>query len=158
VAGRFPLYTDADVDGPVVEALAQAGWDVERAVDTFPEGTEDPVHFAHAATAGRALVSNDLDMKLLAQVWYEQRSRFVGLVWWSRRHYEAMSAGDFVDAFEDLARQDDPFASYPIVTSSPSAEPPIVAVAQYNPSSPPSAGAFWKPKGMRRPSAGAASA
>lgn len=119
MAGRFPLFTDADVDGPVVEALIQAGWDVERAVDAFPEGTKDPIHFAHAASAGRAMVSNDLDMKLLAQAWYEQRSRFVGLVWWPRRHYATMSPGDFVAAFQELAARDDPFSPYPIVHIKP---------------------------------------
>jgi hypothetical protein len=49
VAGRFPLYTDADVHGPLIEALILRGWDVLRAVDHCPEGTEDPVHFEEAA-------------------------------------------------------------------------------------------------------------
>ena len=40
MAGRFPLYTDADVYGPLVEMLVRRGWDVVRAVDAFPEGTE----------------------------------------------------------------------------------------------------------------------
>lgn len=119
MAGRFPLYTDADVDGPVVEGLVRVGWDVERAVDAFAEGTDDPVHFAHAADAGRAMVSNDLDVKLLAEAWYERGRRYVGLVWWPRRHYEVMSPGDFVGAFEELAALDDPFAAYPIVHLKP---------------------------------------
>jgi len=49
VAGRFPLYTDADIHGPVVAALRRAGWDVLRAVDAFPEGTQDLLHFERAA-------------------------------------------------------------------------------------------------------------
>jgi hypothetical protein len=36
VAGRFPLYTDADIHGPVVDALKDHGWDVVRAIDTYP--------------------------------------------------------------------------------------------------------------------------
>jgi hypothetical protein len=58
---RFPLYTDADVHGPYVEALRRSGWDIVRAVDEFPEGTSDPIHFERAAREGRVLVSNDID-------------------------------------------------------------------------------------------------
>ena len=48
MAGRFPLYTDADVKGAVIEALRQGGWDVVRAIEAFPEGTDDEVHFDYA--------------------------------------------------------------------------------------------------------------
>jgi len=48
VAARFPLYTDADVHGPLVKALKRAGWDVVRAIDELPEGEEDPPHFERA--------------------------------------------------------------------------------------------------------------
>lgn len=61
MAGRFPLYTDADVNGPVVDALKDRRWDVVRAIDTFAEGTDDDVHFAHAAREGRVMVANDID-------------------------------------------------------------------------------------------------
>ena len=44
-AGRFPLYTDADVKGPLVKALVSRGWDIVRAVDVHPEKTNDPIHF-----------------------------------------------------------------------------------------------------------------
>jgi len=49
VAGRFPLYTDADVHGPIVTGLVDRGWDVLRAVDAHPQGTDDEVHFETAA-------------------------------------------------------------------------------------------------------------
>ena len=81
MAGRFPLYTDADVNGPVVDALKGHGWDVVRAIDTFPEGTDDEIHFAHAAHEGRVVVGNDLDVKLLAERWCTERRPFRGLVW-----------------------------------------------------------------------------
>ena len=45
MAGRFPLYTDAEVKGTLVDALVAAGWDMRRAIDLFPEKTQDPVHF-----------------------------------------------------------------------------------------------------------------
>ncbi len=115
MAGRFPLYTDADIDGPVVDALVDHGWDVARAIDTFPEKTDDGVHFAHAARSGRAMVGNDIDVKLLAELWYREGRAFRGLVWWPRTHYRKMSPGGFLEAFEELAARDDPFAAYPII-------------------------------------------
>jgi hypothetical protein len=118
VAGRFRLYTDACVDGPVVEALGRAGWDVLRGVDAHPEGTADATHFARAAQEARVLVSNDIDMKVIAEAWVAEGRRFAGLAWFPRSHYAVMSAGDFVQAFEELAAQDDPFV-YPIVHIKP---------------------------------------
>jgi hypothetical protein len=119
VAGRFPLYTDTDVDGPVVKALRAATWDVLRGIDAYPERTSDRVHFARAAQEGRVLVSNDIDMKLIAETWFIERRRFPGLAWWPRSHYAVMSPGDFVAAFEELAARDEPFAGYPIVHIKP---------------------------------------
>jgi hypothetical protein len=57
VAGRFPLYTDADTHGPVVEGLRQRGWDILRAIDRFPERTSGLTHFEEAARLGRVLIS-----------------------------------------------------------------------------------------------------
>jgi hypothetical protein len=118
VAGKFPLYTDADISGPVVEALQKAGWDVLRAVDAHPEATEDPVHFEHAAREGRVLVSNDRRFEGLARTSLEQGKSFRGMICWPQTHYARMSAGDFLEAFEELARQYDPFV-YPIVHIKP---------------------------------------
>ncbi|HET7293836.1 MAG TPA: DUF5615 family PIN-like protein [Vicinamibacteria bacterium] len=115
MAGRFPLYIDADVDGRVVKALEAAGWDVLRGIDAFPEKTPDLTHFVRAAQDARVLVSNDTDMLVLAEQSFVQGKSLAGLVWWPRSHYRRMSPGDFREAFEVLSRQDDPFASYPIV-------------------------------------------
>jgi hypothetical protein len=119
VAGRFPLYTDADVHGPVVKALQSAEWDVLRGIAAYPEKTRDDIHFARAAKEQRVLVSNDLDMKMLAETWFLEGRIYRGLVWWPRSHYSKMGPGDFVAAFEDLAVRDDPFAGYPIVHIKP---------------------------------------
>ena len=120
MAARFPLYTDADVDGPVVQALIDRGWEVVRAIDLFPEETQDEVHFAYAASQGRVIVGNDLDMKLMAERWHAEQRPFRGLVWWPREHYGRMKPGDFVEAFEDLAaRQEDPFGGYPLIHIKP---------------------------------------
>lgn len=119
MAGRFPLYTDADVHGPVVKALQSAEWHVLRGIDAYPEKTRDDIHFARAAKEQRVLVSNDLDMKMLAETWFLEGRIYRGLVWWPRSHYSMMGPGDFVAAFEDLAVRDDPFAGYPIVHIKP---------------------------------------
>ena len=95
MAGRFRLYTDTDVDGPVVKALRGAGWELLRGIDAYPERTRDDIHFARAAREGRVLVSNDIDMQALAEAWFLEGRSFPGLVWWPRSHYAVMSPGDF---------------------------------------------------------------
>lgn len=120
MAGRFPLYLDADIHGPVVQGLIAAGWDVVRAVDLFPEGTDDVVHFARAAQERRVLVSNDSDMRVIAENWLREGRPYIGLVWWPRRQYARMSAGDILRAFEDLAARAEPFSEYSIVVIRPS--------------------------------------
>lgn len=119
MAGRFRLYADANIHGPVIDGLIRHGWDLVRAVDAYPEGTDDDVHFERAAAEGRVLISNDVDMKNLAEKWFEERRRFAGLVWWPKEHHRSMRVGDFLIAFEELAAKDDPFQSYPIVHVTP---------------------------------------
>ena len=119
MAGRFPLYSDADIQGPVVKALEKAGWDVVRAIDVFPEGTEDLPHFEHAVKLGRVLVTNDDDQKQIAIRWYVEGRAFPGVVWWPQQQYRLMRPGDVVQRFEEYAAQDDPFAFYPILHLKP---------------------------------------
>jgi hypothetical protein len=83
---------------------------VVRAVDTFPEGTDDPIHFEQAVRLGRVLVANDSDMKALAERWLDEARAFPGVVWWPRKQYARMSVSDVVEIFEELAQRDDPFA------------------------------------------------
>ena len=59
------------------------------------------------------LVSNDSDMKVLAEKWLDEGRFFPGLVWWPRKHYARMSITDILGAFEELASQDDPFGHTP---------------------------------------------
>jgi hypothetical protein len=114
VPGRFPLYRDADIQGPVVKALIRNGWDVVRAIDVFAEGTKDRPHFEDAATQGRVLVANDEDQEEIAIEWLKAGRSFPGLIIWPQRYYELMTTGEIVDRVEELASKVDPFA-YPIV-------------------------------------------
>lgn len=115
MAGPFPLYMDADVHGPLVEGLRLNGWPLVRAVDLYPEGEDDTVHFEHAAREGRVLVSNDRGQVSRAEEWIAARRRFRGLITWKKKLHQRASVGDFIRAFAALAEQDDPFALYPIV-------------------------------------------
>lgn len=119
MAGRFPLYTDADIQGAVVKALRRHGWDVLRAIEAFPEGTLDLPHFERAVAERRVLVTNDEDQKQIARQWYRVGRPFPGLIWWPQAQYRLMRPGDFVARFEELAEQADPFAAYPIIHLKP---------------------------------------
>ncbi len=115
MAGRFPLYTDADVHGPVVAALKLRGWDILRAVDAFLEGTDDETHFAEAARVGRVLVSNDDDQIRIAVEWLRTGRAFRGLIIWPQAYYARMSVGDVLARFEEYAAQEDPFGECPLI-------------------------------------------
>lgn len=82
MAGRFPLYTDADVQGQVIRTLKSAGWDVLRAIEVFPERTIDSVHFERAATLERVLVTNDEGQRQRARTWYQEGRTFRGVIGW----------------------------------------------------------------------------
>ena len=110
---RFPVYTDADVHGPVVDGLIHRGWSVVRAVDAELEGTDDIHHFEAAASLGRVMIANDKHMKAIAERWIQEGRSFPGLVWWPRKAYAVMSNTEILDAIEALATKPDAFA-YPI--------------------------------------------
>ncbi len=119
MAGRFPPYTDSDIQGPVVKALKLAGWDVLRGIDAFPEGTPDLSHFERAAALGRVLVTNDDDQRRIAFEWCIGGRPLPGVVWWPQQQYQQMRPGDVVRRFEEYARQDRPFAAFPVLHRKP---------------------------------------
>ena len=59
MAGRFPLFTDIDVDGPLIKGLIRRGWDIVRVVDVLPGDTVDALLFEHAVKKKRVFVTND---------------------------------------------------------------------------------------------------
>lgn len=117
MAGRFPLFTDENVAGPLIKALIARGWDVVRAVDVFGERTGDQVLFAHAAAQGRVFVTGDRPMEAVAIFWLREGRAFRGMI----RCPTQGSVGELLAAFEGLAEADDPFAGYPIVYIRPNA-------------------------------------
>jgi len=115
VAGRFPLYSDADVHGHLVDALRERGWDVVRAIEAFPEGTVDDVHFERAAELDRVFVTNDQPSRAIANQWLRDGRSFAGVITWRQRDYGKMSIGDILRDFETIAQKEDPFGNYPII-------------------------------------------
>jgi len=110
VAGRFRLFTDAHIQQQIIKGLTQRGWDVERAVDVFPERTTDDVLFEHAAKKGRAIVTSDAGILKSAKEWLSEGRPFKGMIYWKQVLYYEMSPGDFIRAFEKFAEEDDPFS------------------------------------------------
>jgi len=115
VSGRFPLYTDADIRGPLIKELKKAGWDIVRAIDEYPERTRDLPHFQRAADLGRVLVTSDEDLEAIAVEWHKGGRPFPGLIVWRQELNELMGYGQLLKAFEELAQQDNPFSLYPII-------------------------------------------
>jgi Domain of unknown function (DUF5615) len=73
VAGHFPLLTDENVPGPLIEGLKARGWNVLRVVDVFGERSVDPEVFAHAAERGLVLASTDRDCLVIARPMFLHR-------------------------------------------------------------------------------------
>lgn len=112
MAGRFPLFTDACVNGHLVEALIQHDWNLVRAIDLYPERTPDPVVFARAAQEGRVFVSNDGPIEELALSWLVEGRSF-RRVFRPQEDYRRWTIGQLLQGFADLAAEEDPFA-YPL--------------------------------------------
>lgn len=102
--GRFPLYTDEDVDGDLIELLRRRGWDLVRAVERYPQGTQDPVHFEQAAKEGRVLITNDQPSLDTAHRWLGEGRAFKGVLTWPKKHHARMTIGE-IDANSNCERQ-----------------------------------------------------
>ena len=90
----FPLFTDAHGQQPLVDALLRRGWDVVRAIDTFPQGTDDDVLFEYAVREGRVFVTNDGPAEAIGIRWLRQCRPFPGMICWPQRYYDLMSTSD----------------------------------------------------------------
>jgi hypothetical protein len=60
-------------------------------------------------------VSHDVDQLRLALRWIEEQRPFRGFLTWPQLHHRRFTETDFVEAFEKLAGDEEPFpAAYPI--------------------------------------------
>lgn len=96
-----------------MDGLIGRGFDVVRAVDIEPEGTDDIDHFEHAVRLGRVLIANDKHMKAIAERWIAEERPFPGLIWWPRKSYAIMSNAEILEAIEQVTTNAGAFA-YPI--------------------------------------------
>lgn len=110
---RFPLFTDNHVRQQLIDGLVLRGWDVRRAVDVFSEGTLDPILFSYAAEQKRVFVTNDNRVPSTGEQWMREGKPFTGLIVWELEHHRRLSEGWFIQKFEALAQEDNPFF-YPI--------------------------------------------
>lgn len=86
-----------------------------RAIDAFPEGTPDEIHFESAAKGGRVFVTNDQRIEAIANRWLAEGRAFRGLVIWPQRHCQAMTVSDVLALLGEL---EEPFG-YPVIHLKP---------------------------------------
>lgn len=107
---RFPILTDENIPGPLVEGLARAGWDVVRAIDVFGQGSIDDRLFEHASAQARVLVSTDRDCLVIAKRWLIDLRPF-RLLYWHQGDHQHTAVGRFLEALDGLAENPNAFAA-----------------------------------------------
>ena len=95
-----------------MDGLLRRGWDAVRTVDVHGEGIKDPPLFASVAQLGRVFVTNDGPLHHVA-LDYLREGRPFRMVYRSKKDDKQYSVGQILDAFDELARAQDPFR-YPI--------------------------------------------
>jgi hypothetical protein len=113
MAGRFPLLLDENIPRSLAQALSPRGWTVERVVDLKPElgpGADDEQVFTYASEHGYVVLSSDERALWRPQQHREQGDTFPGMLCWPQRHRDRMTIGEAVEALEQMALEDDPFA------------------------------------------------
>ena len=107
------LFTDNHVRGPLIKALRQQGWDVDRAVDFFGQENDDAELFAHAAKAGRVFLTCDEGIHAIAHGWLRRGRTDFRMIYCTMQHQQDLTVGQLLAACEDVLRRPDAFA-YPI--------------------------------------------
>jgi hypothetical protein len=110
VPGRFPLITDENITGPLIQGLRDKGWDVVRTIDVFGERSVDQPLMIWSVEHGRVLVTTDTDCLAIAHRWLQELRSF-RMIFWPQQSYQRVRVGPFLQAFEDLAQREDPFAA-----------------------------------------------
>jgi hypothetical protein len=112
VAGRFPLFTDENVDGPIIRGLRQRGWDLQHAREEFGPKTKDTPLLEYATSLDRVMVSTDKHLLHLAKQWIKEGRSF-RLIWWEQRRTQRILLPIVLDAFDEIAADEHAFL-YPI--------------------------------------------
>lgn len=107
----FPVLTDENIDGPIVEGLRQRGWDVASTYEVFGQRSVDDTIFAYAAERSLVLVSTDKDCLRIAKRWAEQLRPF-RMVYWDQFEHQRVYVARFLAAFEALAENPEAFAAW----------------------------------------------
>jgi hypothetical protein len=110
VPGRFPLLTDENVPGPIVDGLRSSGWNLVRVVDVFGEKSVDETVMAWANEQGRVIVSTDTDCLAIGHRWTRD-GRLLRLIFWPQFQYQRTPVGSFLAAFDALAAKDNAFVA-----------------------------------------------
>jgi Domain of unknown function (DUF5615) len=112
MVGRFPLLVDEHVPKSLVQALLQRGWTVVRVVDIarLGQGADDEQVFDYALKYGYVVLSSDERALWRPRKYREQGQSFLGMACWPQRHRSRMTIGQTVEALEQMAQEDDPFA------------------------------------------------
>ena len=108
--GRFPLLTDENVSGPLIEGLKRRGWDVLRVVDVFGEKSVDEIVMTWATEQGRVIVSTDTDCLAIGHHWAEEGRPF-RLIFWPQLAHQRAPVGPFLAAFDALSAKENAFAA-----------------------------------------------
>ncbi len=99
----IPLYTDENVDRRIVDGLRQRGLDLQTAHDAKLTGPiPDERHLEHATAAGRALLTADRDLLVIARAWSAEGKAHAGVIFYRIR---AASVGHVVREVDALARR-----------------------------------------------------
>lgn len=110
MVGRFPILTDENIDGPLIEGLRSAGWDVVTVQEIFGQRSVDEIVFAYAADHGRVLVTTDRDFLEISRHWLE-RLRPFRMVFWQQGAHQKTRVSFFLAAFSALAGRENAFAA-----------------------------------------------
>lgn len=81
------LYADEHIPLAIIEALRRAGHDVLRAIDRYPEGTEDRTHFEAASQENRVLLTQDTDFLALSSSTLAEGRHHAGVIYWPQGTY-----------------------------------------------------------------------
>ena len=76
------LYADEHVPLAVIKALRRAGHDVLRALERYPEGTEDLTHFERAVQENRVFLTQDTDFLALSSKMLSEGKHHPGVIYW----------------------------------------------------------------------------